>query len=156
MPPPAISADRTRGGRGAQQTATSPAIGWPWGNTSQDGGPGGRRRHWRLPTTERSVTVLRRALDAFLGEAGLFTRQTDEVQVDDNQRGEGHHSERGVAGDQLGHRRGRSSPPPGSGRWADDVSRGGVPGTDARTAPPTGRSRRPRGARRRGRRSPRG
>src|SRR5918912_3526323 len=71
MPPPGISADRTRGGRGAQQTATSLAIGWPWGNTSQDGGPGGRRRHWRLPATERSVTVLRRALDTFLAQADL-------------------------------------------------------------------------------------
>jgi anti-sigma regulatory factor (Ser/Thr protein kinase) len=40
-------------------------------DTSDDGRPADLRQHWRLPATERSVTVLRRALDAFLREAEL-------------------------------------------------------------------------------------
>jgi anti-sigma regulatory factor (Ser/Thr protein kinase) len=59
----------TSAGR-ALQPATSAASGWP-GDASHDGGPAGRRRHWRLPATERSVTVLRRALDAFFALADL-------------------------------------------------------------------------------------
>ena len=39
--------------------------------TSQNGGSAGHRRDWRLPTTERSVTVLRRALTDFLDGADL-------------------------------------------------------------------------------------
>ena len=50
---------------------TSPAGRWPSGNTSHNGRPTGPRQHWRLPATERSVTFLRRALDAFLREADL-------------------------------------------------------------------------------------
>ena len=39
--------------------------------TSQNGGPAGRHRDWRLPTTESSVTVLRGGLADFLEEADL-------------------------------------------------------------------------------------
>jgi anti-sigma regulatory factor (Ser/Thr protein kinase) len=48
------------------------AVGsWPSGATAHNRGPAGPRRHWRLPATRRSVTVLRRALDAFLHDAQL-------------------------------------------------------------------------------------
>jgi anti-sigma regulatory factor (Ser/Thr protein kinase) len=43
----------------------------PSGDTSHDGGASSRRQHWRLPVIERSVTVLRRSLDAFLEGAHL-------------------------------------------------------------------------------------
>jgi anti-sigma regulatory factor (Ser/Thr protein kinase) len=48
----------------------SPAAGGRLSGDTADNG-GVPRQHWRLPATERSVTVLRRALDAFLGEADL-------------------------------------------------------------------------------------
>jgi anti-sigma regulatory factor (Ser/Thr protein kinase) len=48
-----------------------PATSWPAGATSHNGGPAGPRRDWRLPATERSVTVLRRALEDFLRQADL-------------------------------------------------------------------------------------
>lgn len=54
-PQPELS---TRGGRSS-------------GAPSQNGGSGGHRRDWRLPATERSVTVLRRGLIAFLDGADL-------------------------------------------------------------------------------------
>jgi anti-sigma regulatory factor (Ser/Thr protein kinase) len=60
----------TRAGR-APQPATSAAGSRPSGDTSHDGGPTGPRRHWRLPATERSATVLRGALDAFLRGSAL-------------------------------------------------------------------------------------
>jgi anti-sigma regulatory factor (Ser/Thr protein kinase) len=53
------------------QAATAAAGSWPSGGTAHNGGPAGPRQLWRLPATERSVTVLRRALDAFLREAEL-------------------------------------------------------------------------------------
>ena len=53
------------------QPATSAAGGWPSGDTSHNGGPTGRRRDWRLPATESSVTVLRRGLRDFLRGAAL-------------------------------------------------------------------------------------
>jgi anti-sigma regulatory factor (Ser/Thr protein kinase) len=45
--------------------------GFPSAATSQNGGSDGHRREWRLPTTEHSVTVLRRGLTDFLDGAGL-------------------------------------------------------------------------------------
>ena len=50
---------------------TFPPGGRPSSDTLHNDGPTGPRLQWRLPATERSVTVLRRALDAFLGEADL-------------------------------------------------------------------------------------
>jgi anti-sigma regulatory factor (Ser/Thr protein kinase) len=41
------------------------------GDASPNAGPAGPRQRWRLPATGRSVTVLRRGLDAFLREANL-------------------------------------------------------------------------------------
>jgi anti-sigma regulatory factor (Ser/Thr protein kinase) len=43
----------------------------PSAGTSQKGGPTGRRRNWRLPATQSSVTCLRRGLTDFLREADL-------------------------------------------------------------------------------------
>jgi anti-sigma regulatory factor (Ser/Thr protein kinase) len=40
-------------------------------DTSHASRPADPRQHWRLPVTERSVMVVRRALDAFLREADL-------------------------------------------------------------------------------------
>jgi anti-sigma regulatory factor (Ser/Thr protein kinase) len=53
------------------QPGTPAAGSCPSDGTSQNGGPAGRRRDWRLPTTESSVTVLRRGLADFLHEAEL-------------------------------------------------------------------------------------
>jgi anti-sigma regulatory factor (Ser/Thr protein kinase) len=53
------------------QPAPSAAGSCPSGDTSHNGGPAGPRQLWRLPATERSVTDVRRALDAFLREAQL-------------------------------------------------------------------------------------
>lgn len=53
------------------QPPPSAAGGRPSGATAHNGGPAGPRQHWRLPATGRSVTILRRALDAFLREAQL-------------------------------------------------------------------------------------
>lgn len=53
------------------QPPTSAAGSRPAADTGRHGGPTAPRRHWRLPATELSVTVLRRALDAFLREAQL-------------------------------------------------------------------------------------
>jgi anti-sigma regulatory factor (Ser/Thr protein kinase) len=49
----------------------SAAVSWPPGDNAPNGGKAGPRRHWRLPASLSSVTVLRRALDAFLREAAL-------------------------------------------------------------------------------------
>jgi anti-sigma regulatory factor (Ser/Thr protein kinase) len=53
------------------QPGTPAAGGCPSAGTSQNGGPAARSRDWRLPTTESSVTVLRRGLADFLHEADL-------------------------------------------------------------------------------------
>ncbi len=53
------------------QPPPSAAGSRPPGATAHNGGPAGPRQHWRLPATGRSVTVLRRALEAFLREAQL-------------------------------------------------------------------------------------
>jgi anti-sigma regulatory factor (Ser/Thr protein kinase) len=45
--------------------------GCPLATTFQNGGSAGHRRDWRLPTIERSVTVLRRGLTDFLDGACL-------------------------------------------------------------------------------------
>jgi anti-sigma regulatory factor (Ser/Thr protein kinase) len=53
------------------QPGTLAAGSCPSAGISQNGGPAGRHRDWRLPTTESSVTVLRRGLADFLEEADL-------------------------------------------------------------------------------------
>jgi len=53
------------------QPGTPAAGSCPSAGTPQNRGPVGRRRDWRLPTTESSVTVLRRGLADFLHEAEL-------------------------------------------------------------------------------------
>ncbi|WP_409332659.1 ATP-binding protein [Trujillonella humicola] len=58
---------------------TSPAGSRPSSDTSHNGGPAGPRQHWHLPATGRSVTVLRRALDAFLREAQLSDDERDDL-----------------------------------------------------------------------------
>jgi len=53
------------------QPEPSTRGGCPAATTVQNGGSDGHRRDWRLPTTERSVTVLRRGLTDFLDGADL-------------------------------------------------------------------------------------
>ena len=53
------------------QPASSAAGSRPSGGTPHNRGSTGPRRHWRLPATVRSVTVLRRALEDFLRQAQL-------------------------------------------------------------------------------------
>jgi anti-sigma regulatory factor (Ser/Thr protein kinase) len=55
----------------APQPAPSAAGSRPSGGTAHNRGPAGPRRHWRLPATVRSVTVLRRALEDWLRQAQL-------------------------------------------------------------------------------------
>lgn len=50
---------------------TSTAVSRPSTTSSPGGGPAGRRRDWRLPVIESSVTVLRWGLSDFLGESDL-------------------------------------------------------------------------------------
>jgi anti-sigma regulatory factor (Ser/Thr protein kinase) len=68
----------TRAGR-LPQPASSAAGRRPSSETAHNGGPTGPRQHWRLPAAERSVTVLRRALDAFLREAQLSDDERDDL-----------------------------------------------------------------------------
>ena len=71
--PIALASQGDKASAGGVRNPPEPVVlsGCPSATSPRDGGSDGHRRDWRLPTTERSVTVLRRRLAEFLDQADL-------------------------------------------------------------------------------------